>query len=131
MVILRRLALIFCLSALSLVSFGCGSQGDRPELGRVQGTVTLDGRPLPGVIVRFFPDTGRPSTAATDSQGHYDLVYTHGVHGAKVGPHTVSLAWPDDEPGTVPIPEKYGDNSQEKVEVKPGSNTFNFALESK
>lgn len=131
MVLPRRLALLLFLSALALGDLGCSSRGDRPELGRVQGAVTLDGKPLAGVIVRFFPQTGRPATATTDSTGKYDLVYTHGVKGTKVGPNTVSFAWPDGEKGTATIPPNYGQKSQLKVEVKPGKNTCDFDLKSK
>lgn len=116
------------LPVLLLVALGC-RPGDRPELGQVRGTVTLDGKPLAGVIVRFFPATGRAATATTGSDGRYELVYTYGVEGAKVGPSTVSFAWPDGEAGSAPIPDKYGAQSELTVEVQPGDNTFDFALE--
>lgn len=125
-----KLALILFFPALSLVAAGC-SRGDRPELGEVRGTVTLDGKPLAGVNVQFFPDTGRPATGTTGSDGRYELSYSHGVSGAKVGPATVTIAWPDGEPGPVPVPAKYGAESELKVEVKPGDNTFDFPMESK
>jgi len=127
----HRLALLFVVSAMALGCLGCSSKGDRPELGRVQGTVTLDGKPLVGVTVGFFPQSGRPATATTDTAGKYDLIYTYGVNGAKLGPHTVSFTWPEGEKGTAPIPPKYGEKSQLKVEVKPGKNTFDFDLKSK
>lgn len=126
-----RLMPILLLSTMWLSSLGCGTQGDQPELGRVRGRVTLDEKPLSGVIVRFFPETGRAATATTDSHGRYDLIYTYGVHGAKVGPNAVSFAWPDGESGTAPIPAKYGAKSELQVDVKAGRNTFDFALESK
>ena len=107
---------------------GCG-RGDLPELGQVQGKVTLNGKPLAGLEVHFFPDTGRAATAITQNDGGYRLTYNHGVMGTKVGPNTVSFAWPMGEAGTAKIPEKYGANSQVKMDVKPGRNTFDFALE--
>lgn len=130
MTVPSRCALIFVGSALFLGTVGC-SQGDRPPLGEVRGRVTLDGKPLPGVNVQFFPDTGRPAVGTTESDGSYTLRYTHGVTGAKVGPATVVIAWPDGEPGPVPIPAKYGAEGDLKVEVKSGSNRFDFAMESK
>ncbi len=48
-----------------------------------------------------------------------------------MGSNTVSFEWPMGEPGTVPIPAKYNANSTLKVDVKPGKNTLDFALESK
>src|SRR5262245_49070668 len=47
---------------------GC-SGGDRPELGYVSGTVTMDGEPLVGVIVTFKPEQGRPAVDVTDADG--------------------------------------------------------------
>lgn len=107
---------------------GCGT-GDRPELGEVTGTVTLDGQPLIGVIVMFTPDEGRPATGQTDAFGKYELVYRYGVNGAKIGPNTVSLVWPTGETGPA-IPKEYGAESKVKVEVEPGDNVFDYDLKS-
>ena len=130
MTVASRLASILFFSALFLGAVGCG-RGDLPDLGEVQGTVTLDGKPLAGVNVQFFPDTGRPAVGTTGGDGTYKLMYTHGVSGTKVGPATVIIAWPDGEPGPVPIPAKYGAEADLKVEVKPGRNTFDLPMESK
>ena len=108
---------------------GC-QRGDLPDLGRVHGTVTLDGKPLAGVIVRFFPEVGRAGTATTEADGRYNLIFSHHAKGAQVGINNVSFAWPDGEPGPVRIPNKYGAESELTVEVKPGKNTFDFHLES-
>ena len=78
-----------------------------------------------------FRNSGRPAVGTTESDGRYKLMYTHGVSGAKVGPVTVIIAWPDGEPGPMPIPAKYGAQADLKVEVKPGDNTFDFPMESK
>jgi hypothetical protein len=53
---------------------GCGG----PEFARVSGTVTLNGKPLNDVEVRFLPDPekgnpGPTASAFTDRQGHYEL----------------------------------------------------------
>lgn len=111
---------------------GCGGdQGDRPDLGQVTGTVTLDGKPLPGVIINFKPEVGRTATATTDDSGRYELEYRYRVSGAPIGKSTVSFAWPMGTAGTWSIPEKYGSQSTLKKEVQQGNNTFDFALESK
>jgi len=127
--VLLRLALVLFLSALGLGSIGC-SQGDRPELGFVRGTVTLDGKALSGVIVQFEPEEGRAAVAETDADGNYVLIYVHGVKGAKVGVNMVSFAWPDGEPGSVPIPAKFGAESELTEDVQAGKNRFDFALDS-
>lgn len=125
-----RVAFTVLLSVVAFGTIGCG-RSDLPELGRVQGVVTLDGKPLAGVIVMFLPEKGRPAVANADSEGRYELMYTHGVKGATVGPNTVRVLWPDGEAGTAKIPEKYNAKSELKMDVKAGKNTFDLKLESK
>jgi hypothetical protein len=129
------------LLGLSLVGmWGCGGQGDRPPLGSVSGTVTLDGQPLVGGQVTFAPETGRPSIGRTDSAGRYELFYVLATKGAKVGKHRVFIGWPpaDDDAEPVakdasrpPLPARYGQQSTLTADVNSGANTFDFALESK
>lgn len=126
----RRLALALCLSALGLAIAGCG-RSDLPELGKVQGIVTLDGKPLPGVIVQFAPQKGRIAVANADENGKYDLTYVSGVKGTQTGTNTVSVVWPDGVEGTAAIPAKYGANSELKTDVKPGKNTFDISMQTK
>ena len=54
------------LGAIALVAVvGC-SRSDRPAIGSVSGTVTLDGVPLPAALVVFTPDgPGRSAVATT------------------------------------------------------------------
>jgi hypothetical protein len=87
----RRTAGLLLLVALPLPLAGCG----RPPLGTVSGVVTLDGKPLPDVEVRFLPDPeqgtrGANASCYTDTQGRYVLrTERHGRDGALVGIHRV------------------------------------------
>jgi hypothetical protein len=134
---------LFCILLLPLVSLGCG-RSDLPDLGTVSGVVTLDGQPLPNAVVNFTPTgEGRPSTAETDEEGRYSLIYLQGVDGAIVGEHVVSVELimsdemddlPDDpsemteEQKAMPrLPESAADSSIRK-EVKSGDNEINIAL---
>jgi hypothetical protein len=110
---------------------GCSQQGDRPPLGTVTGTVTLDGKPFPNVMVLFKPQEGRAASGLTDSNGRYELEYLYKVKGCKVGPCTVSFMYETGAEGGPPIPEKYGGKSALSEEVLEGSNTFDFDLISK
>ena len=117
-------------------SLGCGG-GDLPELGTVQGKVTMDGKPLAGVMVQFHPlAEGRPGSGVTDAEGNYVLMYDGGIKGTKVGTNKVEITtvWPDGEPGagqSETIPTKYNSASTLKEEIKKGRNTFDFTLQSK
>lgn len=75
-----------------------------PNLAPVSGTVTLDGKPLAGAEVQFWPrsEGGQQSIyvttsfGVTDDQGKYLLKYTEidsqPIMGAVVGKHTVRIS---------------------------------------
>ena len=68
-----------------------------PPLGLVEGTVTLDGKPLDTVEVAFLPDPtqgtkGARSACYTDAQGKFKLASDrYGKDGAVVGKHRVLI----------------------------------------
>ena len=138
------------LVALVLMA-GCTGNPDlvEPELGLVKGRVTLDGEPVAGVQVTFIPQgSGKPdsssevgavSTAITDADGNYELLYKDDVPGAAVGTHLIQIMRDEgvrpDEDGNVtagptgpPIPVQWGMASQETREVAAGENEINFDL---
>ena len=104
---------------------GCGS--DEVQLGTVSGQVTKGGQPQANIWLEFKPEHGRPSTARTDSGGHYSLNYIRQKQGALVGHHKVRLGTGGEvslEGDVKPSTELHS----EDVEVKPGANTLNFEL---
>ena len=104
--------------------------GDHPSVGHVSGTIKMDGKPLPGIMVAFFPEKGRPAAGVADEQGRYELRYTSDVEGSIIGPSTVHLTWETGASGPA-IPDRYGLNHSElKADVKPGSNVFDFDIQS-
>lgn len=121
---------------------GCGG-GDRPELGSVTGTVTMDGKPLPNVWVMFNPTTGgRTAIARTNEQGEYELMYLEGTPGVNIGSHMVAITtYNEDEleelkassggPVNEPIPAKYNTQTTLTAEVKEGEDhVIDFPLTS-
>ena len=72
---------------------------------------------------------------ATDEQGRYELLYTGNAKGAVMGPNLVRInSRTDAPPGPDwkdPIPARYNSRSELKADVVAGTNTFDFALESK
>lgn len=143
--------LVVAVSLLTLQLTGCGRVNDQPELGQVTGTVTLDGAPLKGIEVVFFPDSGRPARGKTDAEGKYELRYIREVFGTKVGHNRVEIA-PNEEGeedseeddssendsakqtrkrGKVKIPARYNTETVLEADVQPYENVFDFKLESK
>ncbi len=111
-------------AALLLAVLGCG-RGDRPPLGTVSGTVTLDGEPLAGAVVMFETEGVPASTSITDETGHYELTYLRDIRGAAVGIHTVRIATIA-EPADGGMPGLRDRVTGVQREVKPGRNVFDF-----
>lgn len=127
---------------------GCGS--GRAPLGRVKGTVTLDGKPLAAGTVTFESAGRRPATGKVVA-GEIVAVTTYQEgDGAPVGSHAVAV-WSSTEaasavianPGEAKvganymsgkslIPARYNDPSTSGLtaEIKAGDNTVNLALSS-
>lgn len=129
---------IIVMVALMSASACRSKPSDQPDLGKVNGTVTMDGAPLAGALVSFAPDEGRASQAVTDSEGKYDLIYQGKTKGAKVGSHKVHITTyieddsdPDARKTKETVPVKYNKETILKAEVKSGSQTIDFPLESK
>ena len=107
----------------------CGSGIEKPELGQVKGKVTMDGAPLADASVTFLPEKVRASSAMTDSDGNYELIYIRDEKGAAIGKHQVVVSKLKNEKET--IPAEYNSESELTGEVKAGSNEINFDLKSK
>lgn len=87
------------LIALPLMFAGCN---DGYNTVPVSGTVTLDGEPLAGVEVVYFPmpteetaNVGPFSVGTTDAQGKYTLKTRYDEDGAVIGEHRVTFAYGD------------------------------------
>jgi hypothetical protein len=135
----HSLATSLCIVLFLLIQ-GCGSGG--PDIARVEGVVTMDGKPLPRASVVFVPQGGRPSAAETDANGKYKLEFSGGRKGAIPGPNRVEITTFQEggyeTDGTVipgapeVVPAKYNRSSTLEFNVEPGkTNIANFDLDSK
>lgn len=126
---MNSLRLLLCAGLVLLGVAGCGSSGEH-GVASAGGTVTLDGKPVPELVVTFTPQAaagstnpGKSATGRTDAEGKFTLSTYNMGDGAIVGTHqvTVNLDGPDPTP-----PGKLPDNFT--LEVKPGSNNFDIKL---
>jgi hypothetical protein len=130
------------LTALALISLpGCSNSG-YSELGLVDvtGTVTLDGKPLPGAKVAFESDDKRCAMGTTDSSGRYTLMYDSQTRGTTPGPKIVRITTVElgegggaAEGAAAPketLPPRYNQKSELKADVSASNKTFNFDLKS-
>lgn len=131
-----QLAKLGTLALLCFAAVGCAS-GD---VGTVTGTVHLDGKPLEGAMITFYPqipagadamEKGGASAGLTDADGKYELIYNRDVKGAEVGKHLVYIETAVEGSGygegrAEEVPKRYNSESELEVEVKPGRNTIDF-----
>lgn len=130
------------LGSFVITCLGCGGVSG-PELAEVTGKVTLDGQPLAKVSLQFTPESpdGSPSYGVTDSDGAYELLFSNDRSGAMPGKHRVEIlpVEPEtDDSGKlvegavlVKIPVRYSQPGSLTADVQAGSNSIDFALDSK
>ncbi|WDI41605.1 carboxypeptidase-like regulatory domain-containing protein [Bremerella sp. P1] len=114
---------------------GC-SASSPSNVSEVQGTVTVDGQPIPDALVTFKPrHSGKNSFGRTDTSGHYSLVYSTDLTGAEIGEHDVTISnkpFPGHAIPKVLIPTKFGKPGTLTANVAGGtSNEIDFAMNSK
>lgn len=118
-------AALVCLS-------GCGGG---IETADVNGMVTLDGKPLSGVIVQFEPSGGEQTklptgTGLTNAQGRYVVFRPGGKPGAVVGQTTVRVL--HGEGGDLPsVGGRPVTGAVTEREIGKGSNVIDIELRSR
>lgn len=75
---------------------GCGSNGPTSdpvplEFVPVAGTVTLDGKPLPGVEVRLVAADQTFASGSTNAAGRYEMRFDSTTPGVPTGPKRVEI----------------------------------------
>lgn len=117
-----------------LVLGGCGGN---PNLGKVSGTIHLDGKPLPNAMITFTPaEGGATSFGKSDESGHYRMTFSDSQMGAWIGVNKVEIRTGDvlpDNSGRTPelVPAVYNAKSTLTADVQQGSNNIDFELDSK
>lgn len=112
---------------------GCGG-----GLNEVTGKVTLDGKTVPGLEVRFEPKDPNLGTTAigyTQADGSYKLHYPGDQTGAPAGEYAVHISGGEaggetDRP-PVRVASQYNSKSKLTATVKPGANVIDFEVTSK
>jgi hypothetical protein len=137
---LTEIMIVGACSALLVIVAGCGSS----HRGSVSGGVTLDGQPVDGGIISFFPSSreGGSSACTTIAAGRYTV---SGRGGPSIGVNRVEIRWSRKTgkkmPGMMPgreqdelleaVPARYNAKSELTAKIEPGKNELDFALKSK
>lgn len=122
--------------AVVALALGCGSS----DKGKVTGTVTFEGRPVPGGSISFVPvvdlanaGAGRVATGAVRGNGSFALSTDADEDGALLGLHEVVYAPPavggeSADPALAKSPYDGLVPREPQVEVKSGENSFAIEL---
>ena len=132
--LLIRLKLL-AVAATVGAALGCSNS----NLGEVQGTVRLNGKPLSDATVTFTPrePKGSASTGKTNSSGHYVLYYAGGDLGAEIGEHVVRVTTfqQGDPDAATPlatcrerVPVQYNERSKLSKSIQAGENVIDIEL---
>jgi len=104
-----------------------------PPLGKVSGTIKMDGQPLSQAKITFEPifknrteRYGSNAVGYADADGYYELMYSlpHRIYGAVIGDNRVTI----ESNGTVYVPPRYNIQSEVVREVKASNDPMNFDL---
>ena len=129
----QRVVLCFALALLA----GCDSQSAQ---GTVEGKVTLDGAPLKSGLIRFVPTDGQTPTAdATITDGSFRATVPPGEKRVSISaPKVVGTQKMYNTPDSPTVdkieellPARYNANSELVFKVEVGSQSHDFALQSK
>ena len=77
------------LAVLAFTFTGCGYR--RPAQVKTTGTVTLDGEPVAQASLMFIPDSGRPASGNTNTNGAFELSSYGGNDGLPAGNYRVTV----------------------------------------
>lgn len=127
----RSVAIRACLFAMSLAS-GCAE----PTTGRVSGVVTVDGQPATGSIALFPVDGRSPTAGAEIAAGAYEAEAAFGEFRVEIRvPKIVGQKRLYDAPDSPmkslmeeTLPAHYNDQTELRLEIKPGENRQDFNL---
>jgi len=135
-----------CAAIVAAAVVGCGQTKSGPATVDVDGTVTLNGAPVEGANVVFYPsaagDARRASEATTDAEGRFHLSTNLGggklKSGIAPGQYAVAISKLDKAsikdivgPPKNLLPRKYADPKTSQLTasvVESGENHFAFPL---
>lgn len=117
------------LAVLCMLLAGCGEEFQTAE---VSGTIKVDGKPAPGLMIQFEPEDGSgtrlpPSIGYTNAEGQYALVRPGRKTGTVVGKHTVRVMTSEGSDLTTLKGRKLA-GMVSQHEVKPGPNVIDVEL---
>jgi hypothetical protein len=138
---IRSSSFVSCFGVVvaAAAAISCAGCGQASSVGKVHGTVTLDGQPLKSGSIVTLPSAGRGARGLI-KDGKFELGTEGDNDGAVIGVHKVAViarepsqgTGPEAAPGKLLVPEKYTSptTSELSIDVKAGDNTPTLELKS-
>ncbi len=125
--------------AFAVLAATAGCDKSWSQNNSVEGTLKLEGAPVPNVTVQFVPDDaksqGPMSTGTTDEKGHFQLTCANGKPGAVIGKHNVVILVGRTDTGAsasnLPIPAVYKIAAQTPAQVEVTAENHSYDVELK
>jgi hypothetical protein len=96
---------------------GCGG----PEVAKVTGKVTYDGKPVTGGKIMFYPESGRMALGEIGPDGTYALTTFKPGDGALVGSHRIAIESTRVGPGSLEAPKTLEEEIELSKRGGPGA----------
>lgn len=144
----NRCVVAVCVGLLTMaVVVGCGKSGQHAIKGKlpvfpVKGKLIMDGKPMAGATIIFYPTHEFPDGAAkqrpratVDTDGNFQVSTYTNDDGAPAGDYKATVSWKGDQEGVTSedraeLPEKapesvqYVRSSKLRIKVTEADNTF-------
>ncbi len=126
---------ILVILSITVSLVGCGGKAgsEGPDLHKVTGTVTLDGKPIQEGSITLDPTSGGVPAMGGIKDGAFEFEAAPGEYIARFAAMKVTTE--KDEYGELIteslISDEYNSNSKETASIKAGSNTLTFEIKGK
>jgi hypothetical protein len=130
----QGMTLALLAASLLLILVGC-NRG--PSVGTIKGTITLDGQPVDGGLIRLVPADGNSQPADCQiAAGAYSITMPVGekkveIYWTKSGAGKVDTASQGSEKVVTMVPPKYNTESTLTVVIEKGEAVKDFELSSR
>jgi hypothetical protein len=135
-----RTARVLRTAGLLVMTLAIASCGDKLKMADVNGTVTVDNKPVENGAITFFPEDGvGPTAGGRIEEGEYAVKVPPGkmkvtISASKQVGMKKLYAGPNAPERPVYkelLPAKYNDKTELRYEVQPGNQEKNFTLSTK
>ena len=119
----HRIRFFIACSILSFSILVVGCKESRPETFTLNGTITLDQKPVPRGTINFFPEKGTVLGGPVQSDGRFSFQLPKGQYRVTIrAGYNLPKGWKEGDPipknAKFTIPNKYGNPKRSELSVE-------------